>query len=110
MYNMIYRTAHPQYIIIFESVTRIVFNEGLYNLFMYLSLIVGEINSKAVLWVPNITTWVKWRLALIYDRICINAYPQHIILFKSGREWYFMNSCKIYLFLPLFQLIFYLSK
>ena len=68
---------------VFEIWIRILINEVLWILYIYSSFIGEDIDFERVIFVQNITSWVKWKLALIYDQFSYNAYTRWMILFES---------------------------
>ena len=62
--------------IIFEIWIIMVINEFLCILFTYFYSISGDNNLGRVILVQNLTTWVKWPLSLMYNRLSLFAYTQ----------------------------------
>ena len=56
-------------------------NEVLFVLFTLSSFISGDINLLWVIFVQNLTTWVKCILATIYNQFSKTAYTKRMILF-----------------------------
>ena len=60
-----------------------VINEVLWILFTYSSFISGDIHLERVIFIHNLTTWVKCTLSIIYIQLSNNYYTHWMMFFEK---------------------------
>ena len=68
---------------LFEFWIRMVINEVLLIIFTHSYFISVDTNFETVILIQNLTTWVKFTLALICNKFSYTAYKQKIMIFES---------------------------